>query len=142
MAGKSGNGAIGADRTFNPFQLYFSGLESMAQSMGPMKVMARWQLEATGLMSRRAQAYMELPSRMSRCRSPQDVMSEQARFIQTAFQQYQQSSQRMLEAWTQIVPTAMPAGGDRQGAARDYITFADPREANGRARSARERHAA
>jgi hypothetical protein len=105
-----------------------------------MKAMARWQLEAMGLMSRRAQAYMEIPSRMSRCRTPQDLMAEQVRFFQTAFQQYQQSSQRMLEAWTQMAPASN--GKASSAAARDYITFADPKEANGHARSARDRHAA
>jgi hypothetical protein len=125
----------------NPLQLYFSGLDSMAQSMGPMKGYARWQLEAMGLMSRRAQAYMEIPSRLSRCRTPQDLMAEQARFWQTAFQQYSESSRRMMEAWTQIVPMSMPNGKD-SAAERDYISFADPKEANGVARSARDRHAA
>lgn len=142
MAAKSGNGAVGADRFFNPFQLYFSGLDSMSQSMGPMKAVARWQLEAMGLMSRRAQAYMEFPSRLSRCRTPQDLMSEQARFLQTAFHQYQESSQRMLEAWSLMMPAGFGSNGQAQRTERDYISFADPREANGQSRNARERQAA
>jgi hypothetical protein len=140
MAAKSVNGA--SDRFFNPFQLYFSGLDSMAQSMGPMKAMARWQLEMMGFTSRRAQAYMEIPSRLSRCRTPQDLMSEQVRFVQIAFQQYQESSQRMLEAWTQAFPTASATNGSGGRIERDYISFSDPREANGHSRTARERHAA
>ena len=92
-------------------------------------------------MNRRAQAYIEIPSRLSRCRSPQDLMAEQTRFMQTAFQQYQESSKRIMEAWAQALPVGFANGGGT-ATERDYISFADPKEANGRARSARDRHAA
>lgn len=141
MSAQFGFNTFNPGQFTNPLQLYFSGLDSMAQSMGPMKGFARWQLEAMGLMSRRAQAYMEIPSRLSRCRTPQDLMAEQARFMQTAFQQYTESSRRMMEAWTQMAQVGLPNGKDMP-AERDYISFADPKEANGAARSARDRHAA
>lgn len=144
MSDQSVFGAFNPGAFANPFQMYFGGLDTMAQSvspmMGPMKAMARWQLETMGLMSRRAQAYMEIPSRLSRCRSPQDLMSEQTRFMQTAFQQYQESSKRIMEAWAQVTPMGFDSGSDRTE--RDYISFADPKEANGQARHARDRHAA
>ena len=145
MSDQSVFGAFNPGAFANPFQLYFGSLDTMAQSvspmMGPMKAMARWQLEAMGLMSRRAQAFMEIPSRLSRCRSPQDLMSEQTRFMQTAFQQYQESSKRMMEAWAQVTPMAFANGGDGR-TERDYISFADPKEANRQARKTRDRHAA
>ncbi|MGQ0673799.1 MAG: phasin family protein [Hyphomicrobium sp.] len=124
-----------------PFQMYFSNLDTMAQSMGPMKGLARIQLETMGLLNRRGQALMEIPSRLSRCRTPQDLVAEQTRFWQTAFQQYNESSRRIMEAWAQVMP--MSAAHSRDAAVeRDYISFADPKEANGHARSARDRHAA
>jgi hypothetical protein len=140
MAAIGGNGVAGADRFLNPFQLYFAGLDTMAQGMGPMKAVARCQLEAMGLVSRRAQAYMEWPSRLSRCRTPQDLMSEQVRFAQIAFQQYQDTSMKMMAAWSSMVPAMGAAGAQR--VERDYISFGDPREANGVSRTARDRYAA
>lgn len=126
----------------SPFQAYFSNLDSMAQSMGPMKGVARLQLEVMGYMSRRAQAYMEIPTRLSRCRTPQDLMSEQSRFWHTAFQQYAESNKRIMDAWTQVMPNPFAATAASKPAERDYISFGDPKEANGRARTAEDRHAA
>lgn len=130
----------------NPFQLYFSALENTAQSFGPMKGVARAQIEMMGLMSRRAQAYLEIPSRLSRCRSPQDLMNEQMRFWQTAFQQYSESSHKVMEAWGQAF-ASMPSAttfASQPRRQRDYISFPDVRSANGKSPpgAARERHVA
>lgn len=120
----------------NPMQLYFEGLEKLTQSMSPFKGVARAQIEMMGFMSRRAQAYLEIPSRISRCRSPQDLMNEQMRFWQTAFQQYSETSHRVMEAYRQgmtaaannAAPAAFTSSAPRQ---RDYINFPDARKANG-----------
>lgn len=142
MTGQNPFQMFNAGAFSNPFQAYFSNLDTLAQSMGPMKGVARWQLEVMGFMSRRAQAYMEMPTRLSRCRTPQDLMSEQARFMQIAFQQYAESNKRLMEAWTQMVPNPFNAGAATKPVERDYISFGDPKEANGRARTAEDRHAA
>lgn len=119
----------------NPLQLYFEGLEKMTQSMSPYKGFAKAQVEMMGLMSRRAQAYLEIPTRVSRCRSPQDLVTEQMRFWQTAFQQYAETSNKIMEAYRQgftaaaaNAPVAFSAPVPRQ---RDYINFPDARSANG-----------
>jgi hypothetical protein len=121
-----------------PLQFYFKNLDGMTQTMGPLKGIARWQLEAAGLMSRRTQAYLEIPSRLSRCRTPQDLLKEQTRFWQVALHQYSESSRRMMDAWMQAMT---PAGfGQSTGAARrerDYITFEEPK-ANGADRRGRQ----
>ena len=125
-----------------PFDMYFKGLESLGQGMGPMKGLARWQLEVAGFANRRVQAYMEIPTRLSRCRTPQDLMNEQTRFWQTSFQQYQESSRRIMDAWAQVAtPMGFTAQGSEQND-RDYITFSEPQDANGRDRSQHDRHAA
>lgn len=117
----------------NPFQMYFSAIDQMSQSMGPMKGYARCQLEMMGFMSRRAQAYMEIPSRLSQCRTPQDLMNEQMRFWQNAFQQYSDSSRKIMEAWAQAVVPPVGFGGRPAARERDYISFPDPKTANGQA---------
>ncbi|NJR42357.1 MAG: phasin family protein, partial [Akkermansiaceae bacterium] len=81
----------------NMVQAYFGGLDAAAQGFEPvMKGMARMQLEMIGLASRRAQAYLEVSSRLAVVRTPQDLFSEQMRFWQTAFQQYSDSSRRVM----------------------------------------------
>ncbi len=136
MFGQNGMGSMQT-----PFHMYFSGLDSMAKGLGPMKGIARAQLEMMGLMSRRAQAYMEFPTRLSGCRSPQDVLQEQMRFWQTAVQQYQESSQKIMMAWSESMTlAASPASLASSFASpparceRDYIAFPEAaRSTNGSA---------
>jgi hypothetical protein len=109
-------------------EAYFAGVNQMAQGLGPMKGIARCQLEMMGLMSRRAQAYLEIPSRLSRCQSPQSLMLEQLRFWQNAFQQYSESSRHIMDAWGQagaaLLAQSVPKNG--KAASRDYISFGAP----------------
>jgi hypothetical protein len=100
---------------------YFGNLDSMSQSMSPLKGIARSQLELMGFFSRRTQAYMEIPSRLQQCRTPQDLLNEQARFWQTAFEQYAETSRRVVEAWSQAGLGA--AQQPVRATARDYINF-------------------
>jgi hypothetical protein len=147
MAVQSGYEAFPQFMLTGPFQMYFNGLDQLAQNMGPMKGVARLQLEMAGFMSRRAQAYLEIPSRLSRCRTPQDLMTEQLRFWQMAFQQYNESSRRVMDAWAQMATPSGFAGlaANGQGRARDYISFGDERAAGASPaplRNGRDRHAA
>ncbi len=75
-------------------------------ALGPNQAMAnvlrnmtRCQLEMWAFSSRRAQAYMELPGRLARCKTPDAFAKEQARFIETAAHQYADSTKRLMSAW-------------------------------------------
>lgn len=116
----------------NMFQTYFGGLDTAAQSFEPMvKGMARWQLETMGLMSRRAQAYLEIPARLSQCRTPQDLFNEQTRFFQTAMQQYTESSRKLTAALSQMASVPPVFGQATQTRVkRDYITIPEPKAAS------------
>jgi hypothetical protein len=113
------------------FHLYFGGLEAMGKTYDPlMKSIARAQLEIMGLLSRRAQACMEVPGRLSQCRTPQDVANEQMRFWRTAYEECADSMGRVTEA---VAAAAVPPFGaglssDEVQSAHDYITFAEPKE--------------
>lgn len=123
MTTHSTSQASSAGPYFAPLQAYFGHLDTLAQSMSPMKGMARAQLEMMGFVSRRTQAYLEFPSRMQQCRTPQDLLNEQARFWQTAFEQYAEAGRRMTEAWAQA---GLASGYGQQSVKtteRDYITF-------------------
>jgi hypothetical protein len=116
---------------FGPFQNMFQPFDpsSFSAPMGfdqIMRGMTRWQLEAQQLMARRAQAYLELPGRMSQCRTPQDLMQEQTQFWQAAFQQYSESSRRILSAWSQAAqPASAEIRPEDRPKQRDYLSFAE-----------------
>jgi Phasin protein len=131
--------ANGKSPVHNIFQMYFGGLEAFGQSYDPfMKGLARSQLEFMGLLNRRTQAVMEIPSRLSQCRTPQDVFNEQARFWQTAYQEYSESTARMTQAFAAF---AMPgfglASAGQAGNGHDYLTFPEPQEPEHRSRERR-----
>lgn len=114
----------------NVFLPLFGGFDVLAQSYYEpvFKGFARWQLELLTLSSRRAQAYLELPSRLAQCRTPQDLANEQMQFWQTAYHQYTESAQRALVAVSQIggaVPGSSSAARPRE---RDYMTVPEPKE--------------
>jgi hypothetical protein len=95
---------------FDPKQM-MDGLS--AAGMGPMKALTIQQMELMTFFSRRAQAYLGLPQRMSRCRTSADLVNEQMRFWQTAMSQYQDASTRIASAWSDAfasLPTGAGAG--------------------------------
>lgn len=90
----------------------------------PWKVLARIQIESLALMSRRAQAYMELPQTLSHCRTPEDLMTEQVRFWQVAQRQYAAGFEKVAGA----VPVPLvqaPKVETAQPRPRDYIVVAE-----------------
>lgn len=110
----------------SPFGNFGLPLDPQTVSAGataPLKAAARCQLEMFGLVNRRTQAYMRVPTRLAQCRTPQDVINEQMAFWRTASEQYAESSRRIAEAWGQALPW-LGKGGISTGATdRDYINF-------------------
>lgn len=127
------------------FQQYFSAVETLSrgtpplgagfptdfdaqafttQAAAPLKAAARAQLEVMGLVNRRLQAYMLVPTALARCRSPQDLMNAQMLFWRTAYEQYAESGAKIAEAWGHVLPVSAPyaVGGDEAGE-HDYIDF-------------------
>ncbi|MFA5948986.1 MAG: phasin family protein [Hyphomicrobium sp.] len=88
------------------------------------KAAARCQLEMLGLANRRAQAYLEYPSRLARCRTPQDVLEQQIGFWQNTIEQYLESVAHVTEIWAEVIPAS---GANPE---RDYIDFSTEAEAS------------
>jgi hypothetical protein len=110
----------------NLSQAYFGGFDTMVKGCEPaLKGIGRWNLEVFGLTTRRAQAWLEMPARLGRCKTPTDLLSEQVRFWQTAAADYADSSRRLMAAWGACA--VMPKLNGAQP--RDYITFAEPKDA-------------
>jgi len=122
---------------YDLFLAYARGAEAMSHAYAPfVKSVTRANLEAMGFLNRRAQAYLELPSRLGQCRTAQDLAEEQVRFWREAYEQHSESSRRMLEAWSQT-PGALPrAATPNPPAGRaDYIAFPQPGAARAASRA-------
>ena len=110
----------------NLSQTYFGGLDMMVKGYEPaLKGVGRWNLELLGLMARRAQAWLEIPSRLSQCKTPVDVFNEQGKFWQAAAADYADGSQA---AGGGVERVRGDAEAQRQRQPRDYITFPEPQE--------------
>jgi hypothetical protein len=122
----------------NLSQACFGNLDIMVKGCEPaLKGIGRWNLELVGFMARRSQAWLEMPAKLSRCRTPMDLVNEQLRFWQTAAADYADGQHRLtaaLGAWGM-----MPKLAGVQP--RDYITFPEPEE-NSAAPKRSERKAA
>lgn len=101
---------------------------------GAGRSLAHANLEAMMLMSRRAMAYAELPSRWSACRQPQDVLRLQTEFWQDCVKQYASSNRRIWQHLSdlQVLTGVDESLSDPESAdlectkERDYITFPEP----------------
>ena len=132
--------ANGKSPIHSVFQMYFGGLEAFGQAYDPfLKSFARAQLEFTGLLNRRAQAYMEIPGRLSQCRNPQDLLNEQMRFWRIAFEEHAESTGRITTALASCALSPSAFGAREPENKHDYIAFPETKEP---ARGSRERKAA
>lgn len=123
----------------------WKGFGVSAQAVEPvLKNAARCNLELMSLAGRRTRAYAELPSVLSRCRTPQDLAGEQMRFWQSAAQDYATSARCFMDAWSSMLAAGMRASADAVPAQRDFITFAESRvdEAPAQVRKPASRRAA
>lgn len=109
----------------NLSQAYFGNLDVMVKGCEPaLKSFSRWNLELVGFAARRAQAWLEIPTKLGQCKTPADLVSEQLKFWQAATSDYVEGSRRLTAAWNG--GAALPkSDGTRQ---RDYITFPEPQE--------------
>ena len=66
----------------NLSQAYFGTLDTIAKGYEPaLKGVGRWNLELMGLMTKRSREWLEMPTRLTRCKSPVDLVNEQMRFV-------------------------------------------------------------
>ena len=107
------------------FLAYFTALEAASVAFTPMKSVARAQAEMIGFMSRRTRACFEAPAQLISCRNPQDVLHEQMRFWDLAAEQYNETSKRIVEAWTPVAAAVDEAEKPAVPVTRthDYIEF-------------------
>jgi hypothetical protein len=126
------NASERADPKAGPFgnlsQAYFGQLDMIAKGLEPaLKGVGRWNIELMALMTRRARAWAEIPSRLGQCKSPQDLIGEQLRFWQAAAHDYADGAQRLTVAFGALAVPGLNGALGAQPVARDYITFAEPK---------------
>jgi len=104
---------------------FLASTEQATKSMWPMvSSVARANMELVSLAGKRAQAYLDLPNVIAQCRGPQDLFAAQARFWQTAFEDYTSCNRRVVAALSAHNAVA-PAAQDAVRRERDTITFPD-----------------
>ncbi len=132
VASASRGGLNGSLPVQSFYQMYFGGLDSLSQTYEPAtKNFARGQLEFMGLMNRRAQAILEISSRLGQCRTPQDLVNEQLRYWRTAYEQYSETAGRMMELMTPLGASPFgfgPVADQTSEDEHDHITFPEPQE--------------
>lgn len=135
--------ANGKSPTHGAFQFAFGGLEALGQAYDPFfKGLARTQLELFGFWNRRAQAYMQMPTRLAQCRTPQDLVNAQTQFWRAAYEDYTDSAGRVTNALAACaMPNLASLVSEEARAAHDYIAFPDSKEPTNTGRP-RERKAA
>jgi len=109
------------------FERLVASTEQATKSVAPMMTSAaRANMELASLAGRRAQAYLDVPNTLARCRGPQDLFAAQARFWQTALEDYSSCTRRIvaaLSAHNSVVSGVEDAGTVRRD--RDTLTFPD-----------------
>lgn len=97
-----------------------------AQASAPIvKAAMQFNMELMSLTGRRMRAYLDLPSTLGRCRSPQDLAAEQMRFWQTAARDYSDSSRHAVEAWSALLSSGARLSNGAALADRDFMDFND-----------------
>jgi len=110
----------------NLSQAYVGNLDAVAQLFQPLAVGAgRYNLELFGLMTRRTRAWLEVPTRLSQCRTPNDLVNEQLRFWQAAVQDYADGAKRLALAFSSFAAPGLDGRGTVATSTRDYLGFPD-----------------
>jgi len=103
------------------------GLSTQA-SAPVVKAAMRFNMELMSLTGRRMRAYLDLPSTLGRCRSPQDLAAAQMRFWQTAARDYTDSSRTAMEAWGTLLSSGMNLSNGAAPMDRDFMDFNGARD--------------
>lgn len=78
-------------------------LETITAGLAPLKALTVIQMEMITWSSRRAQAVLSIPQRLSACKTHEDLLEEQNRFWQTTFSQNQETIYRIAQAWSDLL---------------------------------------
>lgn len=99
---------------------------SFGSEINPWRVAARINAETLCLLTRRAQAYLDLPKNLGSCQTTDDFITQQVTFWQVAQRQYMESLQSAAFAALPVAPIseANDSPADRVRA-RDYIVVQD-----------------
>jgi len=135
---------------------YARGASAMTEAFFPLlKTMTRANLEVMNYASGRARACAEIPARLGRCRTAQDVIAAQSDFWREACAHQAEASRRIAGAFFGALPAAFPSAASQpeapasaaprpkeeppeqeppeQEKARDYIVFPESKVVRGAA---------
>jgi hypothetical protein len=93
-----------------------------------MQALARLQLEWGQLALARSRAWAAVPSDLSRCRGPADIVTLQVNFWQEAQRAYAQGWQRVLAASRGLAVPGLDAAAAGEPPRRDVLAVPEPKD--------------
>lgn len=93
----------------------FWNLSGNGGSSRYMRALAQANVEMVGLLGRRSRAYLDLPTHLAQCRTPQQMLDEQAKFFQDMMHDYQVTNDRVMNCWMEAAAPLI-SGESRQRA--------------------------
>lgn len=99
--------ATGPAEQFETMLRQFWNLGTDSEPSRYVRAMTQANVEMVGLMGRRSRAYLDFPAHLARCRTPQQVLDEQAKFVQEMLHDYQATNDRVMNAWMEAA--ALPS---------------------------------
>lgn len=110
-------------------------LEAFTAGLAPLKALTVIQMEMITWSSRRAQAVLSIPQRLSGCKTHEDLLEEHNRFWQTAYTQNQEAAFRIAQAWSDLlgIPSSFTSSKDTktEHGTQSLIKFPSKREDKG-----------
>lgn len=101
---------------------FWQSFGGVAKATEPvMRTVAQTQCEAVGFAANRTRAWLDLPSTVSRCRTPQELAAAQMQFWQTASHEYMAFGQRVAQGWQAQFAAGQTALNAAAEMARDRI---------------------
>ncbi len=123
-------------QSFSPFSactspaltaMFWQGFETTSKAAAPLMQSAyQSHFEMIGLASKRMRAWLDIPSQLASCRTPQDVLLAQSRFWQTAVQDYTEAGRKAASVWQAQLADVSKSIGTSMEIARDRLEFPDP----------------
>lgn len=107
--------------------MFWQGFEAASKAATPLMQSAyQSQFEMMGLASKRMRAWLEIPSQLASCRTPQDLMLAQSRFWQTAMSDYAEAGRKTASGWQAQLADVSKSISTSMEIARDRLEFPDP----------------
>ena len=68
-----------------------------------VRALTQANVELMGLFGKRSRAYFDWPAHLAKCRTPQQILDEHARFFEEMLNDYQAANGRVMNCWKEAL---------------------------------------